>query len=211
MRKTVVIILCVICVLLFTIGGPLIINWIFSIPACCDFLRVDWETKDALAYYGSALGFIGTVIFSGLALWQNHVIKVESDKHTDLLEQMEKKKNMPVLYIGGGCCNGNCQNLSFHINNLSENIALDVVISRISILNKDGSEFWISERENKRHHLGKDSFSITMNNPALTSLDQIISFQVSFQDKFGDYHKFNVEGKQIDTKIGFPRFFTKEI
>ena len=85
-----------IAVLFSVVGNPLLINWAFTIPALCDFFAVDWEAKDALAYYGSALGFIGTVIFSGLALWQNHIIKAESDKHTALLEQMEKKKSMPT-------------------------------------------------------------------------------------------------------------------
>ena len=62
---------CVIAVLFSVVGVPLLINWVFSIPAWCDFFAVDWEAKDALSYYGSALGFIGTIIFSGLALWQN--------------------------------------------------------------------------------------------------------------------------------------------
>lgn len=85
---------CMLAVLFSIFGVPLFINWAFSIPAWCDFFAVDWDSKDALSYYGDALGFIGTVIFSGLALWQNHVIQTESDKHTALLEQMEQKKNM---------------------------------------------------------------------------------------------------------------------
>lgn len=202
---------CMIAVLFSVVGVPLLINWAFTIPALCDFFAVGWEAKDALSYYGSALGFIGTVIFSGLALWQNHVIKTESDKHTDLLEQMEKKKNMPVFFIGGGSYNGPCQNLSFHIQNLSENIALEIVASRVSILNKDGSEYWSNEREYRVPHLTKGDFTISLKNPPLTSLDQTISFQLSFQDKFGDYHRLMVEGKQTGTKIDFPRFFTKEI
>lgn len=210
-KNWLVVVVCMIAVLFSVVGIPLLINWAFTVPALCDFFAVNWEAKDALAYYGSALGFIGTVIFSGLALWQNHVIKVESDKHTDLLEQMEKKKNMPILYVGGGGYSGPCQNLSFNIYNLSDNIALDVVVSRVSILNKDGSEFWINEREHKYPHLQKESFSISLKNPALTDVGQMLSFQISFQDKFGDYHKFLVEGKQVRTKIDFPRFFMKEI
>ena len=203
--------LSVFCVLFATVGVPLIINWFFTIPACCALFCVDWEAKDALAYYGSALGFIGTVIFSVLALWQNHVIKTESDRHTALLEQMEKKKNMPVFFIGGGCFSGPCQNLSFHIYNLSENIALEIVVSRVFILNKDGSEYWSNEQEKRVPHLEKGNFTISLTNPPLTSLDQIISFQLSFQDKFGNYHRVMVEGKQTGTEIEFPRFFTKEV
>ena len=58
------------CIVLFCVLGiPLLINWAFSVPAWCEFFAVDWEAKDALSYYGEALGFVGTVIFSGLALW----------------------------------------------------------------------------------------------------------------------------------------------
>ena len=202
---------CIIIVLLATIGMPLLINKAFTVPAKRALFAVDWDAKDALAYYGSALGFIGTAIFSGLALWQNHVIKTESDKHTEHLEQMEKRKNMPILYVGGGSYNGSCQNMTFNIQNLSENIALDVVVSRVYILNKDGTEFWVSEGEYKCPHLGKGSIGVSMKNPGLTNLEQIVSFQISFQDKFGDYHRIMVEGKQVGTKIDFPRFFTKEI
>lgn len=202
---------CVVAVLFAIVGVPLLINWAFSKPAWCDFFAVDWEAKDALAYYGSALGFIGTVIFSGLALWQNHVIKTESDKHTDLLEEMERKKNMPVLYFGLGGCWGNCEKLHFHIHNLSDNIALDIVISKISILNKDGTEFWSNNKEQSIHHLKDSKVEIRVENPPLTSLDQVFMFHVSYQDKFGGQHRCIVEGIQKGTRISVPRFYVKEI
>ena len=201
----------VIIVLLAVVGVPLLINWAYSIPAPCDFLAMDWDAKDALSYYGSALGFIGTVIFSGLALWQNHIIKTESDKHTDLLEEMERKKNMPILYFGSNVCSGNCMHLGFHVENVSDNIALDVLISRISILNQDGSEFWSNDKEQRIPHLKDQEVRINLDNPSLTSIDQVFSFRVSYQDKFGGYHKCIVEGKQTSRKISFPRFTVKEI
>lgn len=198
-------------VLFAVIGGPLIINWMFSQPAWCDFFAVDWETKDALAYYGSALGFVGTVIFSGLALWQNHVIKTESDRHTQLLEQMEEKKNMPIIYFGCLSSNGNSSRLNFGIYNLSDNAALDVVVSKISILNKDGTEFWTNDKEQRIHHLINDNARISLENPCITDLEQIFIFTVSYQDKFGKRHTLAVEGKQTGSKISFPRFYSKEL
>ena len=202
---------CVIAVLFSVVGVPLLINWAFSIPAWCDFFAVDWDAKDALSYYGSALGFIGTVIFSGLALWQNHVIKTESDKHTDLLEEMERKKNMPIIYFGSNACSGNCMQLGFHVRNISDNIALDMLISRISILNEDGSEFWSNDKEQRIPHLKDQEVRFNLDNPSLTSINQVFSFRVSYQDKFGGIHKCIVEGKQVCKKISFPRFIVKEI
>lgn len=198
-------------ILLAVVGGPLVINWMFSQPAWCDFFAVDWETKDALAYYGSALGFTGTVIFSGLALWQNHVIKTESDKHTQLLEAMEQKKNMPILYFGSGSCSENSSNLRFHMHNISDNAALDIVVSKVSILNKDGSEVWNNGTEKRIHHLINSDTSISLNNPPLTDMTQYISFRVSYQDKFGNQHTMVVEGRQTGQNWSFPRFYTKEI
>ena len=211
MKKFVVVIICVVSVLLFTIGVPLIINWLFTIPACCDFLKVDWETKDALAYYGSVLGFIGTVIFSGLALWQNHIIKTESDNRAQIAEEMELKKHLPILSVKSNSCSGHGMNLTFGITNLSENVALDVVISKIQILNNDGSEFWINEREHKYAHIGTDGVSIRLENPNLTNLEQVMTFRLSYKDKFGNYHTLLIEGKQMGTFPSYPKFYIKEI
>ena len=197
--------------LLAVVGVPLLINWAFTKPAWCDILAVDWEAKDALAYYGSALGFIGTVIFSGLALWQNHVIKNESDKHTDYLEQMEKKKNMPILYCGMCGSWGNCQKLNFDIQNLTDNIALDILMSDVSIINEDGSVFWEDENDYRIAYLKNSKRAINLDNPPLTSLGQVFVFKLSYQDKFGNYHNCIAEGKQTGTKIAVPRFYVKEI
>ena len=145
---------------------PLLINRAFSRPARCEFLAVDCEAKDALAYYGSALGFIGTAVFSGLALWQNHIIKTQSDNR-------ELQKHLPVFSVRPYSCSGDGMNVSFGIKNLSDNAALDVVVSKIQILNSDGSEFWINEREHRYANIGMDAVTINLNNPSFTSLDQV--------------------------------------
>lgn len=201
---------CIVIVLFAVLGIPLFINWAFGIPAWCNFFAVDWEAKDALSYYGDALGFVGTVIFSGLALWQNHVIKIESDKHTNLLERMENQKNMPILYFGTYCMSGKCGQLSMYIENISDNIATEIRISEIKILNEDGTEFWNNGKEQRIAHL-KEKHNLSLKNPDLISKKQIFSFQLSYQDKFGELHQCNVEGRQMGQDISFPRFFIKEI
>lgn len=199
-----------ICVLFFVVGMPLIINWIFKQPALCEFFVVDWEAKDALAYYGSALGFLGTVIFSALALWQNHMIKTESNKRQEVLDRMEVQKHMPIIEVRPSSCSGSGMHLSFNISNVSENVALDIVVSKIQILNNDGSEFWINDREYKYQHLGTEAISISLKNPQLTDLSQIMVFRISFKDKFEKYHTLFVEGKQTGEKITFPKFCVTE-
>ena len=204
------ILICAMVLLFAVIGVPFLINLTFSIPALCNFFNVDWQAKDALAYYGSALGFIGTVIFSGLALWQNSVIKSESDKHTKLLEQMEIQKNMPIFHFGSNSMTGNCKQLSIYIENISDNIAREIHISEIKIFNEDGTEFWTNEKTQRIAHL-EDKYNISLQTPGLESIKQFFEFSFSFQDKFGILHNCNVIGKQMGDTISFPRFFVKEI
>lgn len=198
--------------LIFTIVGvPLLINWAFSVPAFCDFFAVDWDAKDALAYYGSALGFVGTVIFSGLALWQNHIIKNESNLRAEIVEKMELQKNMPIISINAARSCGNMKDIVFTISNLSDNIAKNIVLSNISIMNIDGTEFWNNGKEHNYNYLGRDAIDIELKNPELIDIKQIISFRLTYQDKFEKYHTLLVNGKQTGTSISFPKFFVNEI
>ena len=98
-------------IILAVIGIPLIINWFFSMPACCDFFAVDWEAKDSLAYYGDALGFIGTVVLGAIAVYQtskaygqteksNQLAKdaiAQTEKANALAEQMQKLEQAKFL------------------------------------------------------------------------------------------------------------------
>lgn len=210
-KYTIGIIVVILAVLFAVIVVPLIINWSFTIPAKWPFLAVSWEAKDALAYYGSALGFIGTVIFSGLALWQNHIIKTESDKHSRALEEMEHKKNMPHLHCLSSSCWGDCMKLSFKIENISDNVAKNVNISKISIINKDGTEYWSNNKETHIDHISNSSVNINLDNPSLKNAYQVFVFRISYQDKFDEYHQILVEGKQKSDKISIPKFIIKDI
>lgn len=67
-------------VLLAVCGVPLLINWAFSEPAWLDCFAVDWEAKDALAYYGSALGFIGTVVLGAITVYQTRKAHEQTEK-----------------------------------------------------------------------------------------------------------------------------------
>lgn len=46
----------------FTIVIPLVINYVFTIPASSPWFAVDWEAKDALAFYGALLGATATIL-----------------------------------------------------------------------------------------------------------------------------------------------------
>lgn len=73
------------------LGIPFLIHVLFKIHPKNDFWVAEWTAGDLLGYYGAILAFIGTVVLGMLALYQNHIIKVESDRRAELLEQRERK------------------------------------------------------------------------------------------------------------------------
>lgn len=82
-----------------TLGVPVIIHIVFKIDSGISFLEAEWEAGDVLAYYGSILSFIGTVVLGALALYQNKLIKEESEKRADIQDRMEYEKNSPKFEI----------------------------------------------------------------------------------------------------------------
>ncbi len=76
-------------VLLAVCGVPLLINWAFSKPAWFDCFAVDWNVDAALSYYGSALGFIGTVVLGAITVYQTK----EAHKQTEKANTQTEKAN----------------------------------------------------------------------------------------------------------------------
>lgn len=50
-----------------------------------------WEAKDVLAFYGSYISFIGTILLGILALYQNYIFKKENDEAQLKLEKINLK------------------------------------------------------------------------------------------------------------------------
>lgn len=83
--------------ILFLVGIPFGIHCLFKLKSPTSFFIAEWSAGEFLSYYGSFLSFGATVILSALALWQNEIIRSESNKHTILLEQMEINKCCPFF------------------------------------------------------------------------------------------------------------------
>ena len=72
--------------------GPFIINLTNS---CTQKNTTLWNEKDLLSYYGDALSFIGTVILSTLALWQNQ----KANEINKILLDKELSDSVPFANI----------------------------------------------------------------------------------------------------------------
>ena len=89
-RTWLVIVIIIIITLLAVIGIPLLINWLFSQPALWSSFAVNWEVKDALAYYGSALGFIGTVALGIITVYQTKKAHNQTERANSQTEKANK-------------------------------------------------------------------------------------------------------------------------
>lgn len=84
-----VVIIIMICIALALL--PLIINHIYYLKAPCDFFIVDLKVDDLVAYYASALSFLGTLILGMLTLFQNKRAQEKTDEINKLQLEMQKK------------------------------------------------------------------------------------------------------------------------
>lgn len=181
------------CILFLLIGIPLIINILFKIPAATTFLDAEWNASDALAYYGAILSFIGTVVLGALALYQNHIIKTDSDKKADLAEEQAHAENMPRFFLRHRSSYGFCGKLKVDLMNVSNNIAYDINIYDIK-LERYSEIIWKSNDTYGSPVIAPQKhIEIQTNTPSQNSHNEIVfSATMSCRDKFNDMHEYSL-------------------
>lgn len=188
--------------LIITIGIPLLINWLYKQPALIPFFVAEWGAADALSYYGSVLTFLGTAALSTLALWQNHQIKVVNDKHSALLAQLEEMKNAIYFKIQVDSLLFNARKAKITLHNLTENMAYNISISELQIINSvDNTVFWKEPEEKTCNHLGAFmGWEIELNNAEIPGAEYYIMFMISYADKYGKTYTLRTTGLWDNTK-----------
>ncbi len=190
----------VICLLVVfaLIGVPLLINVLFKIDSGICALQAEWSAGDALGYYGAVLSFLGTVVLSALALYQNHIIKVEADKKATMLEERERIKNMPKFCTRSLSFSGEYAKISFDIENISENIAHEIKVYDFFIQGEEkffqGVEWSVST-----HKLDpKERFTVDTKTPPLGNVKSFqMTARMSCKDKYGDSHEYLLKIKHV--------------
>jgi hypothetical protein len=124
----------IIILLFFIIGIPIIIHILFKINAPFSFLAAKWEAGDMLSYYGSILTFLGTILLGALALWQNHIIQLEAEKHEKMLENMEISKHTPFFDLQFHYYNERDQ-IVIKLYNNSANLAQGINVFELKVYN----------------------------------------------------------------------------
>ena len=193
----------IILVYTLTFGIPIIINELYRNN---DGYITLWGAEDVLGYYGEALGFLGTVVFSALALWQNHRIQEANDKHTKLLEEMERKKNEPFIFVKSSVAYGNASRLRLTIQNISDNLAEKLQASGFRIEDETGKILWQDNDIIRNEYLlSKTTWELQWENPQVTSNKHKFIFDIKYQDVFNkEYNCFAVG--VFEDKITIPKF-----
>ena len=195
-----------------TLGVPVIIHIVFKIDSGISFLEAEWEAGDVLAYYGSILSFIGTVVLGALALYQNKLIKEESEKRADIKDKMEYEINIPRFRIDekGYCSRGNAENLRFVINNFSGNPARYIKIYDIKITLDNKLIYEDNNDINHDNINPRESIEIQLQNPAIKTDGCIFSMKMQCYDKFSRQHNYEINGEYTKEKY-YPQLGIKEV
>ena len=178
-------------ILILLIGIPFVINLLFKINSNICFLQAEWSAGDALGYYGAVLSFLGTVVLGALALYQNHMIKLDSDNKSALLEEKERLENMPKFYFQLRSASGYCGKLGLVIKNISNNIAYEIHIYDIRL--KNGTKtIWESNDTYGSPVINPNKqLEFQISSPASNEKDDMILLaNMACKDKFDEKHEY---------------------
>lgn len=192
-------------VVLIIMGVPVLIHIAYKIPSP-SWLASEWSAGEMLSYYGAVLGFLGTVIFSALALLQNEIIKEEADKNQRMQEEMERKRVEPRFHIIFTHRSG--PRMSVAIENTSGGRVYGVAICNTKIIRSDGniSDF-IYKNEigviNAGERITRDLIMPEINQ------NQHVEFQIKCKDIYDKLHTF--KGKCFESGKELKFIINKDI
>lgn len=184
----------VLVVIFLVIGIPFLIHACFKLTTTKDFFIAEWEAGSVLEYYGAILGFLGTISLSALALYQNQMIKEESDARQRAIEKIEMEKQMPRFKVSSGGYGGCYGDMRIELENISENIANDIKIEPLKIVGTDGrilSESTYIKIDTDDLQGGKSTRIEFINKPLSSKEENIeMSFNFECDDVFRKRHRY---------------------
>lgn len=177
------------------------VHFLFKWETDIYWIQADWESGDILAYIGGFYAFLGTVIFSTLALWQNNIIDKKNDDYQNKLLEIETNLNMPYFDIpykdgSGQGCNGNYTNFHFKLRNISPNPAIHLNVSNFSIFDDTGNKTATSNsvKIDDTVLFAQSSIGINFVNEGLKGKNLTLVFFIEYKDKYYNAHKIKAIG-----------------
>lgn len=171
--------------------APMIITHVLFKFRICDFLSAEWSAGDVLGYIGDFYAFLGTVIFSALALWQGHVIFMKNEESEKLARELEYKRDLPNFSVVCQGYSGNLSNIKIQIHNKSDNPASDIKVNELKIYDDKNKLLETSDVPNLSKFCCTKTESIYFEfaNKGVKDGYFKLVFVFSYNDKFGVNHK----------------------
>lgn len=182
-----------ICFVFIVIGVPFIIHCLFKLHPTekFSFFIAEWSAGELLQYYGGVLAFAGTVILGALSLHQNEIIKQESDKRIAMQEKREHDSNMPRFRVKFLYCSGGHSNMKVKIENISDNVANDILVYRICIVKKKDKIWKCSTATRYDVIKANDELEVELKTEEIREDKYTIQFDFKCNDKYGEEHKYH--------------------
>ena len=182
------------------IGGPIIIHVLYKMKTNNPFVWSEWSAGELLAYYGNALSFIGTLVLSLLALWQNHDMCIQNIEHKKQLEEIEYKSNLPYFTVEKIMSEKRDMNLEMSLTNQSNNMAYGVEIFGVKMCEND-DVIWISEKKFEYHVIKPgENVHFQLDNIEVNN-DAELKFNLNYYDKYLKQHYLVGKVKKIQNKL----------
>ena len=190
-------------ILTLTVGSPVIIHILFKIHPRNPFFVAVWSAGDMLNYCASVFSFLATILLSGLALWQTHKIKLESDKHDLQIAELERKRIKPYIVLEPGVDKAKGQ-IEITLSNMSFYVAKDLMLFDFTATNANGEDKWKSEQRFEVKHLVSDGIIcfLLVECPDMVNGDKLI-FTLQYADIYGNVYKFHIIGEYLNKSIVF--------
>lgn len=194
------------------IGVPVIIHCLFKVHPTerFSFFVAKWSAGELLQYYGGVLAFSGTFFLGALSLHQNDIIRQETDKRVALQEKREHDSNMPKFRVKFLHYSGRFSNLKVKIENISDNIANDILIYKICVV-KDKNAIWKYQSTIKYDVIkANDELEVELRTEEIQENKFSIQFDFKCNDKYGEEHKYHAYAF-CENNSSTPHFSVEEI
>lgn len=186
------IIIFVVIMIFLSVVMPLIIHYLFKIEALNDFFVAVWSAGDVLGYYAAILSFVSTILLSVLTLWQNEIIRRESNRNNDILKEMEIQKNQPFFKATILNKNTGFADVCLKIQNISDNVAVNPVIRNVYIDEKEKNVEVNYQCELPENVMPKEFFKVQIFNKRLDKFEHPLVLEFKCQDIYGNDGMYRV-------------------
>ena len=129
---------------------------------------------------------LGTITFSTLALYQNHIINEQNKQFNPKLKEIEMQRDMPRFAVQNIWQSGNYTNLTIVIKNISDNPATNVKVFNFTVYDIDGNDVCHSQNVIVKGSIleAQSTIEIDFINAALKDSNLNICFFIEYQDIF---------------------------